>query len=75
MANLCVLMFKMDQITELCCKGFQRALKKQKRKKYLWERIRMLFMMVHMETWENLYRLLVEPHRKMTIRDVLLDEP
>lgn len=64
-ALLMMLAFMIDQIQELCCPLFQKALKLlNNRKKYLWEKIRSYFDMRDMlrnvfYSWEELFNLLV----------------
>ena len=74
MATLCVLMFLVEQTVELCCSVHQGALKKQLRRKYLWEKIRMLFTLIHIRDWEHFYRLLSEPRQKI-FSEAILQEP
>ena len=74
MANLCLLDFLVEQVVAHCCGLFQQALKKQKRKKYLWEAMRMLFTLVKINSWETYYRLLIEP-RQMIEGELLLGDP
>ena len=74
MANLCLLDFLVEQVVAQCCGLFQQALKKKKRKKYLWEAMRMLFTLVKINSWETYYRLLIEP-RQMIEGEMLLRDP
>ncbi len=74
MAHLCLLTFLLDQVVEHSCGLFQQALQKKKRKKYLWEAMRMLFSLVKINSWETFYRLLIEP-RQMIEGELLLGDP
>ena len=75
MACLCMLMFLMEQVAQLCCPAFQKALKRQVRKTYLREEMRMLFSLVCFDNWEEFYRILAEPHKAVAVRDILPGEP
>lgn len=59
-AYMMMLAFLVDQISQLGCKYFQKALKISKRKKYFWEYIRSVFLTHVMETWEILFEKLCE---------------
>ena len=62
-ANLMVLAFLIDQIEAHCCKLFQAALGKVGRLKYLREKVRGMFREHVLESWEFLYRAIVEGYR------------
>lgn len=55
LAYLMFTAFLIDQIQEFTCKHFQAALKKAKRLKYLWEKIRSYFSICTIDTWDELY--------------------
>lgn len=60
-SNFAVLMmvaFLVDQIQEAACGLFQAALKKLKRRRTLWERIRGLFYLYFINTWEDVFSAL-----------------
>lgn len=65
----------MEQVAQLCCPAFQKALKRQVRKTYLWQQMRMLFSLVRFDNWEEFYQVLVELHKAVTVKDILPDEP
>lgn len=64
-ANLMMLAFLIDQTQQLCCAFFQAALKFQKRKIRLWERMRSLFTDFIFKSWDDFYlaltRRLIKP--------------
>lgn len=55
LAYLMMLAFLIDQIQQHCCRFFKAALKKCKRKIRLWEKIRNVFELFRVSSWENLY--------------------
>ena len=59
---LMVLAFLIDQVQELCCPVFQALRKKAGSYRALWERMRVLFEYIHLESWLDFYsRLLKKP--------------
>ncbi len=54
-AMLMLLAFTMDQVQEMSDSAFQKALEKQKRKKYLWERVRGLFIHYFVDSWADVW--------------------
>ncbi|MXZ50657.1 MAG: transposase [Rhodobacteraceae bacterium] len=74
MAYLCMLVFLIEQVEQLCCPYFQKALKEQVRKKYMWEEMRLIFYRVILNDWETLYRLLSDNDWAMD-GELLLAEP
>jgi len=54
-AMLMLLAFTMDQVQEISDSAFQKALEKQKRKKYLWERVRGLFTHYFVNSWADMW--------------------
>ncbi len=61
--NLMLLAFLIDQIEAHCCKLFQAAFDKIGRLKYLREKVRGMFREHVLESWEFLYRAIVEGYR------------
>lgn len=55
MAYLMMLAFLLDQIQQRCCGLFQRAMKKEKYRRYFWEKVRALFMNYLIPHWQALY--------------------
>ena len=55
LAYLMMLAFLLDQIQQRCCGLFQRAMKKEKYRRYFWEKVRALFMNYLIPHWEALY--------------------
>ena len=51
---LMVLAFLIDQVQQKCCGLFQAALKKQKRRSYLWENQRHSFLWCYIKSWKAL---------------------
>jgi len=62
-AMLMMLAFLIDQIQELCDFLFQEALKKRKRKKCLWERLRGLFFHSLIDSWEDCWSAIAYGHK------------
>lgn len=54
-AYLMFLAFLVDQIQQQCCDFFGKALKKMKRKRYLWNLMRSLFVTHLIESWQSFY--------------------
>lgn len=63
MAYLMMIAFAIDQTQEYTSKYFELALKKQVRKSYLWQKIKGLFCNFFIDSWEHLYRAIIEPVR------------
>lgn len=55
MAYLMMLAFLLDQIQQRCCGLFQRAMEKEKYRRYFWEKVRSLFMHYLIPHWQALY--------------------
>lgn len=68
-AYLMLLAFLVDQIQELCCSYFQKALKKIKRKKYLWERMRNNFSGFLFDSWEDFFGIIIDRHKGKFVFD------
>jgi hypothetical protein len=58
-AHLMMLAFLIDQLQQLCCPLFQKALKACLKKKSLWELLRNYFRCSLIESWEALFHALV----------------
>ena len=58
---LMFLAFLMDQLQEIACPMFQKALRKEKRKTYLWEKIRSLFSIFSINRWSELFQAIISP--------------
>ncbi len=67
---LMMLAFLIDQAQELCDALFQKALCKQKKKKYLWERMRALALDYLVESWEVLWSALAYGHKKIDLKSI-----
>jgi hypothetical protein len=52
-AHLMLLAFLIDQIQQFCCETFQKALKKLKKKRRLWERLRSMFHNFIIKNWHD----------------------
>ena len=59
-AHLMMLAFLIDQIQELCCKAFQ-AIAERNRRYRLWERLRNIFLMFFVSSWDDLLNYVVDP--------------
>ena len=62
-ATLMMVAFLVDQIQEAACGLFQAALKKLKIRRTLWERIRGLFYLYFISTWEDVFSALEDTSR------------
>ena len=51
--------FLIDQIQQFCCKYFKAALAKCTGRTHLWQKIRGLFFHYFVETWEDLYTVII----------------
>ena len=60
-SHLMMLAFLIDQIQQLCCPIFQKALKISKRRIRLWQEIRGLFRHFYVESWEALFQSIISP--------------
>jgi len=54
-ANLMLLAFTMDQLQELGCRRFRNALASTKRRSYLWERMKVIFLGFIIKSWDALF--------------------
>ena len=63
-AHLTMLAFLIDQVQQRCCSLFRAARAKAGATKYLWERMRALFLGFHVPDWETLYRAIAFGHKK-----------
>ena len=70
LAYLMFIAFLIDQIQEYCCQYFQAALKKRNKISRLWEKIRGLFFYYYVETWSDLYTVIIED-KGAHVRDLL----
>ena len=68
-AHLMLLAFLMDQIQQLCCDRFKKALKQLKRKSNLWEKMRSLFFNFLIDSWDHLMQALAEEHKVRLVFD------
>lgn len=60
MAYLMMIAFAIDQTQEFTSRYFELDLQKKVRKSYLWEKIRSLFFTFFIDSWETLYRFIIE---------------
>lgn len=60
MAYLMMIAFAIDQTQEHTSKYFELALQIKERKSYLWGKIRSLFLNFIIDSWETLYRFIIE---------------
>ena len=61
---LTMLSFLIDQVQQRCCPLFRAAREKEGRSKYLWERLRGLFLEFFIPDWEVLYRAIAFGHHR-----------
>ena len=73
LAHLMMIAFTIDQIEQLCCPLFQKALKANKRKCYLWEKMRGWIIEYHIDTWEIFYKCLVKKNANIKLADLFFD--
>jgi hypothetical protein len=73
MAYLMMIAFAIDQAQELTSKYFELALNREVRKSYLWEKIKSVFLTFLIDSWETLYRVIIE--RPQIIGSALLAGP
>ena len=69
-AMIMLLAFLIDQIQQLCDALFQAALKKVKRKAYLWDWMRNLFFTFLINSWEDLWQAIAHGFQK---QELLID--
>jgi hypothetical protein len=62
LATLMMLVFLFDQLQELGCKLFNKALSRAKRRSYLWPRMLSTIQMVRISSWEMLMSLIAFPN-------------
>jgi hypothetical protein len=67
MAYLMMLAFLLDQIQQRCCGLFQQAMKKEKYRRYFWEKVRALFMNYLIPHWQALYHGIADGLKPMVI--------
>jgi hypothetical protein len=63
MAYLVNLAFFVDQLRQLCCKAFKKALVRLKRKRNIWDQQRMLFLTYFVDDWETFVGALAQGHK------------
>lgn len=61
MAHLMQLAFMVDQLQQLCCPHFQKALSKCYNKRRLWERMRHFMYHARIDCWEAFFKAIVNP--------------
>lgn len=71
MVFLMFIAFAVDQVQEATSEYFARALIKEKRKSYLWRKIKSLFLNFIIDSWETLYRVIYEPINPYTAKSML----
>ena len=64
---LMLLAFLIDQVQESCDSLFQGALLKEERKKYLWERMRSIFFLINLTSWQELWNAIIHDFKAMFI--------
>ena len=68
-AHLMLLAFLIDQIQQLSCDTFKKALKRLKRKSNLWEKMRGIFSNIFVDSWDHLMRALANGLKAKLIFD------
>lgn len=67
-AMLMYLIFLIDQVAQECDFFFQEALRKNKRKIMLWQRLRGFFLHYVIESWDQLWHALIYGHKEDKLR-------
>ena len=73
--TLTMLAFLIDQVQLLCCGLFQKARDYQKRKIYLWERIRSLLLNFRIRDWRTFYLAMSRKINKPELVDMFPSGP
>lgn len=63
--------FATNQTQEFTSKYFELALQKEVYKSYLWRKIRGLFLNFFIDSWEHLYRAVIEPVKVVNLSNIL----
>ncbi len=63
--------FLIDQIQEFCCKYFKAALEKAQSKLRLWEKIRGLFIHYFVDSWEQIYTVIIDNLRGLHLSELI----
>ena len=63
--------FLIDQIQEFCCKYFKAALEKTQSKLRLWEKIRGLFIHYFVDSWEQIYTVIIDNLRGLHLSELI----
>jgi len=67
MAHLMLLAFLVDQLQELCCKIFRQAMIASDGRTRFWRQLRSAFLLVHIQSWEDLYFALIHGHKDLVL--------
>ena len=73
--TLAMLAFLIDQVQLFCCRLFQKARDYQKRKIYLWERIRSLLLNFRIRDWRTFYLAMSRKITKPELADMFPSGP
>jgi len=68
-AYLMLLAFLIDQLQQLCCKQFKKALKKWKTKSRLWDKMKNYFFSFLIDSWDDFMTALAIGHKTKLILD------
>jgi hypothetical protein len=69
LAMLMMLAFLIDQASELCCRLFQRARQEAKTLRSMWEKMRVLFWTIELESWEVLFGIISRDIKVKLVHD------
>ena len=65
--------FAIDQTQEFTSRYFDAALQKEGSRSGLWRKVKGLFLHFVINSWEHLYRAIIEPVKKVNLENLLLD--
>jgi hypothetical protein len=68
LAMLMLLAFLIDQVQEASCGVFQAGMKKVKRRRTFWERVRSFFHLLFIDSWEDLYNAIAFGYDRITLK-------
>lgn len=68
LATLAVLAFLIDQVQEHCCPLFRQALAGRKRRLYLWQKLRSMFVELLIPDWLTLWTAIAKGYERATLK-------
>ncbi|BCA94432.1 hypothetical protein TUM19329_19650 [Legionella antarctica] len=70
LALLMMLAFFVDQVQELCCNMFQKALKMRQSKIGLWDKMKRLFSEYFVDNWNDLFNAIIHGQEKIKLNPI-----